>query len=147
MEKEQEQVSKETAMVELKKGYAKAKQVIDGDKIDELLLRLEEKLKAVPKIGEKLSHIAVFMAMLKSYVTKEYTKIPLGTLTAIVSAVLYVISPGDLIADFIPALGYVDDVAVVTACFCLVETDVQEYLVWRELNKKAELHKNNSAFE
>ena len=42
----------------------------------------------------------------------------------------------DLIADFIPALGYVDDVAVVLACFCLVETDIKEYLKWREDNGK-----------
>lgn len=136
MENTKENVSQEMALDELKKGYKSSEKIIKEDKLEELLQRLEEKLKAVPKIGERLSHIPVFASLIKSYVRKEYTKIPLGTLTAIVSALLYVISPMDLIADFIPGLGYVDDADVVLACFCLVETDIKEYLKWREENGK-----------
>ena len=136
MEHTKETITQELALDELKKGYKTSEKIIKEDKLEEILERLEEKLKAVPKIGKQLSHVPVFASLINSYIKKEYTKIPLGTLTAIVSALLYVISPIDLIADFIPALGYVDDAAVVLACFCLVETDIQEYLKWREENKK-----------
>ena len=114
------------------------KKIIKEDRIGETLQRLEEKLKSLPNVGEQLSHIAVFASLLNSYVKKEYTKIPIGTLTAIISAILYVISPIDIITDIIPGLGYLDDAAVVLACFCLVESDIQEYLAWREEQSKTE---------
>ena len=38
--------------------------------------------------------------------------------------------------DSIPVLGYFDDAAVVAACWKLVDTDVEEYIKWREKNNK-----------
>ena len=132
MKNAQKNISQEMALTQLKKGFEKSEKIIKENRLEEILQRLEEKLKAVPKIGEQLSHIPVFVSLLNSYIKKEYTQIPIGTITAIVSAILYVISPIDLITDIIPGLGYVDDAAVVLACFCLVETDIEEYLKWRE---------------
>ncbi len=125
-------ITQEQAIQDLKNGYKKAEQILKEDKLEELLRRLEEKLKTIPKIGEKLSHIPVFISLLKSYIKKEYTKIPIGTLTAIISALLYVICPFDLLPDFIPIIGHTDDAAVALACYNLVETDIQEYLQWRD---------------
>ena len=74
--------------------------------------------------------------MIKSYVKKEYTDVPIGTIIAVISALTYVISPIDLIPDSIPVLGYFDDAAVVAACWKLVESDIEEYTQWREKNNK-----------
>lgn len=136
MKNTKETISQETALIELKKGYAKSEAMIKENKLQELLDRLEEKLKKVPAIGETLSHLPVFISLIKSYVKKEYTKIPIGTLTAIVSALLYVLSPVDLIPDFVPVLGVLDDATIVLTCFTLVESDIEEYLEWRETQKK-----------
>lgn len=116
--------------------YPKAEEYLnDTSKLEQLLLRIEEKLKAIPKIGEKLSEIPVFVMMIRSYIKKEYTEIPIGTLIAIIAALLYFISPVDLIPDVIPGAGYIDDAAVVGACLLLVESDVLEYQEWRKTNK------------
>lgn len=133
-----DKISQERALTELKRGFKNSEKIIKENKLEETLQRLEEKLKTIPNFGEQLSHIAVFASLINSYVNKEYTKIPIGTLTAIVSAILYVISPIDIITDIIPGLGYIDDAAVVLACFCLVESDIQEYLAWREEQNKTE---------
>ena len=138
MEHTQDNISQERALTELKRGFKQSEKIIKEDRIGETLQRLEEKLKSLPNVGEQLSHIAVFASLLNSYVKKEYTKVPIGTITAIVSAILYVISPIDIITDIIPGLGYLDDAAVVLACFCLVESDIQEYLAWREEQSKTE---------
>ena len=126
-------ITKERALATLKNGFTKAEALLkDEQKINELLLRMEEKFKVIPGIGEKLSHIPVFISLVRSYIKKEYTKVPLGTLIAIISAIIYCVSPADLIPDTIPGVGIVDDAAVVTACLLLVDSDIEEYLAWRD---------------
>ena len=83
-------------------------------------------------LGEKLSHIPVFVSLIRSYIKKEYTEIPIGTLLAIISALIYVVAPVDLILDIFPGVGYIDDAAVIGACLCLVEDDIKEYINWRD---------------
>ena len=103
-------ITKERALATLKNGFTKAEALLkDEQKINELLLRMEEKFKVIPGIGEKLSHIPAFISLVRSYIKKEYTKVPLGTLIAIISAIIYCVSPADLIPDTIPGFGIVDD--------------------------------------
>lgn len=129
-------ITQEQALEELEKGYDKAEKVIkDKEKFDKLIVRAEKKLKDIPKIGKKLAYIPIFIQMVKYYFTKEYTDLPLGTVIAIISTLLYLVSPVDLIPDFIPGLGYLDDAAVVMACLKLVESDVKEFIIWRDTNK------------
>lgn len=126
-------INQEQAMVELKKGYVKAEKILsDKSKVDEILQKIEKKLKVIPNVGEKLAYIPVFGQLLKAYFYKEYTEVPLGTIIAITSALIYFISPIDLIPDVIPGIGYIDDAAVALACLSLVETDVLDFLSWRD---------------
>ena len=130
-------VTHEEALKELEKGYEKATAILqDEDKLEKLLQRLEKKLQSIPKIGDKLAHIPVFASLVKSYVKKEYTAVPIGTIVAVVSALVYFVSPIDLIPDLIPGAGHIDDVAVVGACLVLVDTDIQEYIKWRDAHGK-----------
>ncbi|MBS4006999.1 MAG: DUF1232 domain-containing protein [Clostridium sp.] len=66
----------------------------------------------------------------------EYRDIPIGSIIAIVSALIYFVSPIDLLPDSIPVLGYVDDTAVVAFVWRMVEDDVEEYKKWQAKNRK-----------
>lgn len=68
--------------------------------------------------------------------SKEYTKVPVGTIVAIVSALFYFVSFVDLIPDFIPGIGLLDDGAVVAACLKLVNYDIKEFIKWRDATKQ-----------
>lgn len=130
-------ITNEEAVKELEKGYEGAELILkDEDKLELLFQRLEKKLASLPKIGEKLSHVPVFASLVRSYVKKEYTRVPIGTIVAVISALVYFVSPVDLIPDLIPGVGHIDDVAVIGACLALADTDVTEYLEWREKNGK-----------
>ena len=116
----------------LESGFAEAEKTLnDPDEMERFLQRLEEKLKIVPVAGGVLSNIPVFISMIRSYINKEYSDIPLGTIIAIISALLYFLSPLDAIPDGIPVFGYADDAAVIIACLNLVQSDVDEYKAWR----------------
>ncbi len=127
--------NEQKAQEELKKGYEQAKNLLnDQDKIERFLQRLEKKLKVIPIAGDKLANIPVMVSLVRSFAKKEYTNIPMGSFIAITSALIYFVSPIDIVPDSIPLLGYIDDAAVVAACWKLVESDVKEYVKWREDN-------------
>lgn len=121
------------AAEELKKNTAKAEKILqDKDKLEAFLQKMEKKLKTIPVAGEYLSEVPVLASMIKSYVKKEYTEIPAGSICAIIGAILYLISAFDIIPDIIPGVGHIDDALVIAACLRLVESDVREYREWRD---------------
>ena len=125
------------AQEELGKSYKKAEELLqDEDKIERFLQRLEKKLKAIPLAGSALANVPIMASLIRNYIKKEYTEVPLGTILAVLSVLIYIVSPVDVIPDVVPGIGYLDDAAVVAACWKLVESDVKEYAEWREKNKK-----------
>ncbi len=113
------------AQEELEKGYKKAEKVLSNENL-------------LPVVGTSLAMIPSMISLVRSYTKKEYTEIPIGTIIAIVSALIYFVSPVDLIPDVIPVAGHLDDAAVVGACLALVKSDLDDYKEWRENNKKDE---------
>lgn len=83
-----------------------------------------------------MANIPIMASLVKSHIKKEYTEIPLGTIIAVLSSLIYYLSPFDLVIDDIPVLGSLDDIAVILACLKLVESDLKDYEKWREENGK-----------
>ena len=75
--------------------------------------------------------VKTFFSMVKDYVGGDYREVPFRTIAAIVVALAYVLSPIDVIPDFIPGLGFLDDAAVLTICLKLVQGDVDHYRQWQ----------------
>jgi len=118
---------------EIEKNNAKAEALLkDKKKMERFLERLERKLSLIPVAGKYLSDVPVLISLVKAYVDKEYIDIPIGTIIAIVGALIYVLSPIDLIPDGIPVIGYIDDAAVLAFAYKLVHDDVTEYKEWKE---------------
>lgn len=119
----------------LDKATAEAKDFVNNpSRMDALLIQLEEKLRQVPAIGETVSGLPVMIAMVKSWIRKEYEVSP-KVLAIMAGAFLYLVKKKDLISDSIPVIGIADDVAVLGLALKLVEKDVQAYREWRDANK------------
>jgi uncharacterized membrane protein YkvA (DUF1232 family) len=89
------------------------------------------------KIEEKfIDKIKLFYSLLKDYRLGVYTDIPWGTIASIVATLVYVLTPIDLISDFIPVVGYIDDVAVISLCFEFISADLETYKIWKEGQSK-----------
>lgn len=133
-----EEISESQAKKELKRGFKKAKELLEDDeKVEKFLQRLEKKLKVIPKAGDTLAMVPIMASLVRMYIKKEYTDIPLGTIVAIISALMYVVSPFDIVPDTLPGgLGHIDDAAIVGACIKLIGSDIEEYQEWRKKNNK-----------
>jgi len=131
-------ISEIDAKKELEKGYGKAKELLNNDeKMEEFLQKLEKKLNVIPVAGGVLSQVPVMVSLIRNYWKKEYNEIPLGTIIAIISALIYVLNPFDLVPDTLPGgLGHVDDAAVVAFCIKMVGSDIEDYQKWRTENNK-----------
>ncbi len=84
------------------------------------------------------SYIPMFFSMIKDFFTKKYKEVPGGTIAAILGTLLYIFSPIDVIPDFIPVAGLIDDAAVVALCLKLVSMDIDKYKAWKENASKLE---------
>ena len=120
------------AKEELEKRYNQAKEILDDDeKVDSFLENTEKKLKTVPKLGDKLSMIPMLLMLVKDYVKKYYTEFPSGTMLAIVAALIYFLSPADLVSDIVPILGFADDAAILGKCLDFAKDDLKKYNKWK----------------
>lgn len=106
----------------------------DEDKMERFFQKLEKKLKVVPIAGDSLAYIPLLMSLVRHYVKKEYTDPPIASMTAIVVALIYFVSPIDIIPDITPIVGYLDDALVLSGCIALVRTDIEDYKNWRKKN-------------
>lgn len=79
----------------------------------------------------------VMYGMLKDYKKGEFKQAPWFTLAAVIFALLYIFNPMDLVPDFIPGIGYVDDFAIFTIVLRFIETDLHGYLDWKIEKAKA----------
>lgn len=126
---------KEKAQEIYDKGTQEAEELLnDVDKMERFLQKLEKKLKTVPIAGNALVYIPLMMSLVRSYVKKEYTEIPAASAISITFSLLYFLAPVDVIPDFIPGVGHLDDAAVIVGCLALVRTDLEDYRIWRKNN-------------
>lgn len=117
----------------LENSAAQAQAVLnDPSKVDEILIQLEEKLKEVPVIGETLSDLPLMIAMVKGYVTKQYTEVSPKVIALLLGSFIYLVKKKDLISDKIPVLGMVDDLAVLGLALKLSQEELNAFAKWRD---------------
>lgn len=103
----------------------------DFDKV----LKNEDKIKQkVGKdgFGEYAEYVPLFFNMIKDYFSGQYKEIPKGSIAAIICSLLYILSPIDVIPDFIPVVGLLDDIFVLGLCISFVKADIDKYKNWKE---------------
>ena len=112
----------------------------DSSKVDALLIALEERLKEIPVAGPVLANIPLTVSLVKSFIGKEYTEVPVRVIVTLVSSFIYIVKRKDLVPDYIPAVGYVDDVSVLGFALKFCEPELEAYRQWRDekLQKQAD---------
>ena len=127
-------MSKESS---IKEYISKAKKIInDDEKLKKLIEDVLKKLKEISsdkKTSAKLNNsLRLFIRIINASTSKEYTYVPWKTICLIVAGLIYFIYPVDLIPDFIPVSGLIDDVALIAWIYESIQDDIEKFLEWEK---------------
>ena len=61
---------------------------------------------------------------------------PWTTIAALTGALIYVLSPIDLVFDFLPVVGFLDDAVVIGLAIKLAQPDLKKYRDWKASRKE-----------
>lgn len=73
----------------------------------------------------------LMFGMLQDYRKGDYTQVPWFTIAALGLTLLYIFNPLDILPDFLPGVGYIDDFALFTVALRFVQSDLHSYLDWK----------------
>ena len=91
-----------------------------------------DELRTFERWKQKTRHIKIEIYAL--YLAYRDPRVPWYAKALIAVVVGYAFSPIDLIPDFIPVIGTLDDAAVMAACLKLVEDELNAYTLWKTKN-------------
>jgi len=88
--------------------------------------------------------------LIKLSISGEYTELPTSTVVAAVAVLIYFLSPIDLIPDFIPVVGLLDDMALVAWFSTSIKHELDKFHTWEAAKaatvvSDAELRKTSPA--
>lgn len=75
--------------------------------------------------------LKLMIALITDYAKGNYQEVPWKIVAAVTGAVVYFVSPIDVIPDFIPVAGYLDDALVIKLALDLAADDLAAYARWR----------------
>lgn len=107
---------------------------IDEDDVDNVIDNedaINKKFSGANTLSKYAELGKLMLAMLKDIKGGIYKNIPWFTIATIALALLYVLNPLDIIPDFIPGVGYIDDLAILSICIGWIESDLHRYLDWK----------------
>jgi uncharacterized membrane protein YkvA (DUF1232 family) len=80
--------------------------------------------------GGVLADLAATWRMIRAYLRGDYRDVRLRNVLAVVTGVLYFLTPIDLIPDVFLLLGLTDDVLVVSLVFTVLRRELAGFRVW-----------------
>jgi uncharacterized membrane protein YkvA (DUF1232 family) len=87
---------------------------------------IEEKAESSAPL-KLLNAIKLMAELIRDYVKGEYKQTPWRTIAAIIFSILYLINPFDLIPDFIPGIGWLDDMTIIGLVMSGISRDLKDY--------------------
>ncbi len=97
------------------------------DKI--LTLRKENK-----EFDRLMMKVGASIRMVKAYKQNRYTQMPWRSMVLIIGGLVYFVMPLDLIPDFLPIVGFLDDATIMIWIFSALRKDIEAFEDWEKNN-------------
>jgi uncharacterized membrane protein YkvA (DUF1232 family) len=104
----------------------------DPKLLRELLQNAIGKLNVIPRgpFGDAWPYLLAMIRLGRAHQRNEYREISRPKLLMVIAALIYFVSPFDVIPDWLPVLGHIDDAFVVTLALKSVRTELDAFMAW-----------------
>ena len=75
-------------------------------------------------------YLETMLRLIRAYYRGEYRAVTESTLVVIIAAIIYIVSPLDVIPDAIPAIGFLDDATVLSLALRRTRQDLDDFMIW-----------------
>jgi len=75
--------------------------------------------------------------MLRAWMQGDYKNISTKSIIAVVAALIYFVNPLDLIPDFIPIIGQIDDIFILGYLIKMLNKEIERFMAWEKEQKAA----------
>jgi len=83
-------------------------------------------------LARLFQNLKLLLPLVKDYWKGAYRDVSAKSLVIFAAAILYIISPIDLIPDYIIGLGQIDDIAILSLSLYFLERDLLKYKEWKD---------------
>ena len=116
---------------QVEKRFHETKERVKDTDVQKVLKEAEAKIEklagSASAEGQKLARQAKLLyTMLRDTVNGDF-KAPWVTIASLTACLLYLISPIDVLPDFIPGFGIIDDALAIALCVSLTRIDLRRY--------------------
>ena len=104
----------------------------DSKRLRKLVEDAVGKLNIIPRgpFGETWPYLLAMVRVIRDYQRAEYRDLAAPKLLVIIAAIIYFVSPFDVIPDWIPVLGHIDDAFVISLALKSVRSDLDTFMAW-----------------
>jgi uncharacterized membrane protein YkvA (DUF1232 family) len=104
----------------------------DPSRLRQLVEDAIGKIGVIPRgpFAETWPYLMAMIRLIRDFHRAEYRDISEQNLQIIIAAILYFVSPFDVIPDWVPVLGHIDDAFVVSLALKSVRLDLDTFMAW-----------------
>ena len=98
--------------------------------LNEAADKLSDKENKTHKFRQLFEVALTLVRLVRSFISGEYREISTSTIVAGLAVLLYVLSPIDLVPDFIPVVGFLDDLSLVSWFVSKFQVEIIRFKEW-----------------
>jgi uncharacterized membrane protein YkvA (DUF1232 family) len=104
----------------------------DPQRLQKLVEDAVGKINITPRgpFAETWPYLMAMIRLIRDYTRAQYRDVSESNLVTIIAALIYFVSPFDVIPDWVPILGHIDDAFVVSLALKTVRADLDTFMAW-----------------
>lgn len=101
--------------------------------VNEATAKAKNNRHAIKRFAEALNTL---LRLVKAWRKGNYKKVPRRTILWAIATIVYFVNPFDVVPDFFPVVGYLDDAAVLGFVMNSIEQDIDDFQAWENTKKR-----------
>ncbi|WP_102346484.1 YkvA family protein [Bacillus sp. Marseille-P3661] len=103
-----------------------------GGLLKEAITKAGNKKEVLQDVWENLQ---LLFQLVRAWLNGDYKELPKRSIIMIIAAIIYFVSPADIVPDFLAGVGLLDDAAVLGFVLKQISNDLERFKLWKVSQK------------